>query len=178
MIYKAFNTLILSAFCLTSALAQSLPVDPETEKVAYEEILNQEGSDKELYKRALAWFDKFYPNARVVIREREPEIGKITAKHKFMLQIPDKKGVMRDVDFIKYSLKVWVKDNKFRYLLTDINVEHTVYYGIEQWMDPAHEDAENNPAKLQNIDKYFQELIESLKERMEPEEAEKDEDDW
>lgn len=160
------------------AFGQSLPVDPETERVAYEEILDQPGSDEDLYKRALAWFDDFYPNARVVIQEKEPEIGKITAKHKFMLQIPDKKGVMRDVDFIKYTLKVWVKNNKFRYLITDINVENPVYYGIEQWMDPAHRDAENNAAKLQNIDKHFQELIESLKEGMQPEEAEKDEDDW
>lgn len=178
MIYKAFCTLILPVFGFSFAFGQGLPVDPETEKVAYEEILDQQGSDEDLYKRALAWFDDFYPNARVVIEEKEPEIGKITAKHKFMLQIPDKKGVMRDVDFIKYTLKVWVKDNKFRYLITDINVEHTVYYGIEQWMDPAHEDAANNPAKLQYIDKYFQELIESLKEGMQPEEAEKDEDDW
>lgn len=178
MNYKAFCTLILSAFALTSMTAQSLPVDEETGKVTYEEIMDQPGSDEDLYKRVLDWFDDFFPNARVVIEEKEPEKGKITAKHKFMLQIPDKKGVNRDVDFIIYSLKIWVKDNKFRYRITDIHVQHSVYYGIEEWMDPNHEDAENNPAKLKNIDKYFQELIASLKKGMQPKEPEKDEDDW
>lgn len=178
MIYKAIFALILSTYFLVPVTGQDLPMDEETGRVKYEEILDQPGEDKELYERALDWFDDFYPNARVVIEEKEPEIGKITAKHKFMLQIPDKKGVMRDVDFIKYTLKVWVKDNKFRYMITDINVQHTVYYGIEEWMDPEHRDAEQNPAKLQGIDTFFQEMITSLKEGMEPEKEEKDEDDW
>ena len=178
MIYKAVCAFILSAVAWSSLLSQSLPMDDETGKVTYEEIVDQPGSQQELYNRALDWFNNFYTNARVVIEEKEPDKGKITARPKFMLQIQDKKGVNTDVGFIIYSLKVWVKDNKFRYRITDIHLQYTVYYGIEKWMDPNHEDAENNPAKLNNIDTYFQDLIASLKEGMKPKKPEKDEDDW
>lgn len=159
-------------------MAQDLPVDSASGKVIYEEIFDAPGSADELYTRALEWFDDFYPNARVVIEEKEPEKHKITAKHKFNLQIEDKKGRNQNVGFIIYDFKVWQKDNKVRYKIDEIHLEYKVYYGIEQWMDPKHEDADNNPAKLREIDAYFQTLIASLKEGMQPEEEPVDEDDW
>lgn len=170
--------LALALFLGLAASAQDLPVDSTTGKVTYEAIFDAPGTADELYQRALDWFDDFYPNARVVIEEKEPEKHKITAKHKFNLQIADKKGRNQNVGFIIYDFKVWQKDNKVRYKIDEIHLEYKVYYGIEQWMDPKHEDADNNPAKLREINAYFQTLIASLKEGMQPEEEPVDEDEW
>lgn len=168
------SALLWSAF----SFGQSLPVDETTGKVTYEAVLDAPGTADELYQRTLKWFDDYYPNARVVIQEKEPAQHKITAKHKFNLQITDKKGKNQNVGFIIYDFKVWQKDHKVRYKIDDIHLEYQVYYGVEQWMDPKHEDAENNPAKLKEIDTYFQALISSLSEGLQPEEEAIDEDEW
>jgi Domain of unknown function (DUF4468) with TBP-like fold len=179
MMNKFFFSIMVSLIGLPILKSQSgLQVDEETGRVVLEEVLDAQGDKATLYQRALKWFDDYYPNARVVVKEKDPDKGKITAKHKFMLQVPDAKGVNKDVGFIIYSFKIWVKDNMFRYKITDIHLQHTVYYGIEEWMDPGHEDAENNPKKISAIEKEFQELIDSLKKGMLPPKAEKDEDDW
>jgi Domain of unknown function (DUF4468) with TBP-like fold len=179
MMNRFFFFVLIFPVCVSGLMAQSgLPVDEETGRVVLEEVLDAQGDKATLFNRALKWFDDYYTNARVVIKEKDSEKGKITAKHKFMLQIPDKKGVNKDVGFIIYSFKIWVKDNMFRYKITDIHLQHTVYYGIEEWMDPSHEDAENNPKKIAAIEKEFGELIASLKKGMLPPKAEKDEDDW
>ena len=170
-------TLLLLAFPFLGQ-AQSLPVDPETNRVTYEAVFDAPGIADTLYQRALDWFDSFYPNAKVVIKEREPDKGKITAKHKFNLQITDTKGKNQNVGFIIYDFKIWVKDNKVRYKIDDIHLEYQVYYGVEEWMKPNHEDAANNPAKLAKVDTYFKELIASLTQGCQPKEAPKDEDEW
>lgn len=172
-----FLSVVWSAL-LSPVSAQDLPIDSTTGRVTYEEIIDVEGDAGALYQRALDWFDEFYPNARVVIEKKEPEIPKITAKHKFHLQIEDQKGRPQQIGFIIYEFKLWFKDGKARYKIDDIHLQYKVYYGIEQWMDPKHEDAENNPAKLREIDAYFQELITSLKKGLQPKAAPVDEDDW
>lgn len=173
-----FLLLLIGLVCTPFMYAQSVPVDEESGKVIYESIIDAPGTADELYQRSLDWFDDFYPNARVVIQEKEPDNHKITAKHKFNLQIEDKKGRNENVGFIIYDFKVWQKDNKVRYKIDDIHLEYKVYYGIEQWLDPSHEDAENNPAKLREIDAYFQALISSLEAGLQPEEEPVDEDEW
>lgn len=160
------------------ANSQELPIDEESGRVSYEAILDMEGTKSELYYRSVDWFSVFYKNPKGVIKEKDLGKGKITAKHKFMLQIKDDKGVNKDVGFIIYSLKIWTKDDKYRYKITDIHLQYTVYYGIEEWMKPDHEDAANNNKKLSNIDSYIQEIIASLAIEMQPKKPKKDEDDW
>lgn len=173
-----FIVLFLTVLIGHFGIAQQVPVDEESGKVVYEAIIDAPGTADELYTRSIAWFDDFYPNARVVIKEKAPDNHKITAKHKFNLQITDSKGKNANIGFIIYDLKIWQKDNKVRYKIDDIHLEYKVYYGIEQWLDPAHEDAANNGAKLAEIDTYFQGLITSLQEGVQPKAAAPDEDDW
>ncbi len=165
-------------FCPLLSYTQNLPVDPATNRVTYEAVFEAPGTADTLFQRALQWFGTFYPNARVVIKEQDPAAGKITAKHKFNLQITDTKGRNQNVGFIIYDFKVWVRDGKVRYKIDDIHLEYQVYYGVEEWMKPDHEDAANNPAKLAKVDAYFQELIASLTKGCQPKEAPVDEDEW
>jgi|SRR5687767_11676648 len=155
-----------------------LPLDEETGRVAYEQVTDVTGTGTELYDRAIAWVNSYYKSPSTVLQEQDKEKGKITLKHKFRLMLKDKKGTPVDAGFIIYSLKIWVRDGQFRYRITDIHVENVVYYGIEEWMDPAHDDAERNPEKLTKIDEFINGLIENLSEGMQPPAPPKNEDDW
>jgi hypothetical protein len=171
----------MSLFLAAPALSvaqNTMPMDSSTGRVTYEAVFDAPGTKDDLFARAQAWFTKFYPNPSGVISATDPEIGKIEADAKFQLYIEDKKGTSRSVGFIKYDLKIWVKDGKVRYKITDIRLEHSVYYGIERWMDPMHEDAENNPQKLSKIADYVNALISDFTKHMTVIEVQKNEDDW
>lgn len=175
------NLLITATFLVFSACLMSqvsLPIDPETNLVSYEEILDEEGTAAELFERALAWFNSHYPNPRNVIQETDKDLGKITGKHKFKIQIPDKKGIPVDVGYIKYTIKIWAKDGKYRYKITEFNLEYVAYSPIEIWMDEAHAEYETNQKKLQAIDDYINKLIDNLAEAMIPPKKTVNEDDW
>ena len=177
--HKTMKT-IYATLCLllcAPVMSQSLPVNDEG-MVVYEAVGDAPGTDRELYDRCLAWFGEHFTNARVVIKEKDEEMLKITAKPKFMLQVKEKKGVNTDVGFIIYDFKLWFRDGKYRYKIDYIHLEYIKYYGIEEWMKPDHEDSANNPQKLTNIDKYFQELIGSLHQGMQPKVKKKSEDEW
>ena len=169
---------MITAPFLIKAQGSSMPVDSTTGMVTYENIVDMEGSADELYNRVIEWFNTFYPNARVVLKEQDKQNGKITGKHKFMLQVRNDKGVPADLGFIKYTIKIWVKDGKYRYKISEINMENVVYYGIEEWMKPDHEDKVNNPKKLEVVDKYFKDLIANLNKEMMAKAAKPDEDKW
>lgn len=153
-------------------------MDSATERITYESVFDAPGTKAELFERANAWFRQFYPNVAVVISATDSVVGKIEAGHKFALYIEDKKGVSRQIGFVKYDLKIWVKDGKARYKITDIRLEQPVYYGIEKWMDPMHDDAENNPQKLEKVGEYINALIADFTKYMTVIKVEIDEDKW
>lgn len=170
-------SLLLASTTLTAQTTDML-MDSTTQRVTYEAVFDAPGSKAELFQRLKAWFDEFYPNAAGVITATDSTLGKIEADPKFTLSIEDKKGTSYNVGIIKYSLKVWVKDGKVRYKLTDIRLAQDVYYGIEKWMDPAHGDAENNPKKLEKVSAYVDALLADLKKFMTTVEEKKNEDEW
>ena len=172
-------TIAFTAFAQNNGTTSGsgMPIDPATGLVTYEGIIDEEANAEVLYQRALEWFNKFYPNARGVLKEQDKENGKITGKHKFRIQIKDDKGVATDAGFIIYDIKIWVKDNKYRYRISDIHLEYVTHFGIEEWMNETNKD-KDGARKLAEIDKFMKNLVENLKKGMEPKPEEFDEDKW
>ena len=69
-----------------------------------------------------------------------------------------------------------MKDNKYRYTLTDFNLKGASRFPIEKWMnksDPAYN--QNWDSYLYQVDTTMQRLVTTLKEKMQPTVIKKDE---
>jgi hypothetical protein len=104
----------LIALCLItgSAFAQ-LPIDADTRKFTYSEVVEISGSQAELYARAREWFVHAYTNADDVIQMDEKESGQIIGKGKFSVYLS------MNTRYIRHTVTIQVKDNKYRYTITN-----------------------------------------------------------
>jgi hypothetical protein len=69
-----------------------------------------------------------------------------------------------------------LKDNKYRYTLTDFNLTGSARFPLEKWMnkaDPAYNS--NWDSYLYQIDTTMQRLISTMKDKMKPTVIKKDE---
>jgi len=178
---KYILSVFLPVFLSLSVFAQqniTLPVDEETGRVAYDSVMTIQGSKTLLLDKALKWFKSYYRNPSQVIQSRDTAISKIIGKHKFVLMVPGKKGVKENKGYIIYSIKVWTKDNKVRFRLTDIHREYSTYLGIELWMKPNVPAWDENQAKLKVIDQYMKGLQHAFFTYMTTTPKKYNEDDW
>jgi hypothetical protein len=121
-----------------------------------------------LYERALAWANAFYKNPAEVIREKDPEKGKILIKGRYRIaNEPDKKGVVTQAGNVMYTLTVEFKDNAWRYEITNMNWQQTSAFPIERWMDTASQSfTPNYPYYLTQTDEELRKVESSLKKAM------------
>lgn len=113
-----------------------MPIDNESKIVTYQGTVEIAGSQKELYKKALAWFNSYYKNPAEKLRGTDSIHGSIEGYIRFKIYNPENKdGLKIDGGVVQYSLLLNFKDGKFRYTITNINWKQTSYYAIEKWMD-------------------------------------------
>jgi len=178
---KALYSVLYFLFLSIGVHAQhgiALPINAETGLVAYDSVITVEGDKTALLNKVFEWFKSYYRNPSQVIRSRDTGLSKMTGKHKFVLMVPNNKGVKENQGYIIYTIKVWTKNNKVRFLLTDIHREYSVYLGIELWMKPGVPAWEENQAKLKVINQYMRDLQKAFFTYMTTEEKEYNEDDW
>jgi hypothetical protein len=175
------STLIMgsAAFLRPAAqnIAPGLPLDPETKKISYREIINQEGNPGYLYDKAIQWFGYYYLNAQSVFSVQDKTNGKVEGIGRMKIYYNDSKtGTRMDGGLILYTIRIEFKDNKYRYTLTDFNLKTSSRFPIEKWMnkdDPAYNP--NWDSYLYQVDTTMQRLVSTLKEKMKPTVAKKDE---
>lgn len=114
-----------------------LPMDMETGLYSYNKVVEVHGINKdELYKRALNWANSYYKNPGDVIREKDPQSGKLVIKARYRINNePDKKGVVTQAGDVMYTLTMLFKDGRYKYEITKINWQQVSYYPIERWKD-------------------------------------------
>jgi hypothetical protein len=155
----------------------NLPVDPDSKKIMYREVVDQEGKPAYLYDKAIEWFGYYYLNAQSVYTVQNKENGKIEGLGRMKIYYTDEaSGVKRDGGVIVYQIKMELKDNKYRYTLTDFNLKVASRFPIEKWMnktDPAYNS--NWDSYLYQVDTTMQRLISTMKEKMKPTVIKKDE---
>jgi hypothetical protein len=164
------------AWSQQSQPAANLPVDAETKMIQFREVVEQEGDKDVLYDRGASWFSSYYKSPVSVLKIQDKVNGKIEGTGRCRIVYTDEQGLIRDAGIILYNIKMELKDNKYRYTLTDFTLKSTSRYPIEKWMnknDPAY-----NPlwdSYLYQIDTTMQSLIHSMKEGMKPKVIKKDE---
>ncbi|MFZ4521707.1 MAG: DUF4468 domain-containing protein [Bacteroidales bacterium] len=155
----------------------TLPLDPDSKKIMYREVVDQEGKPSYLYDKAIEWFGFYYLNAQSVYTVQSKENGKIEGQGRMKLYYTDEaSGVQRDGGVVMYLIKLELKDNKYRYTLTDFNLKGTSRYPLEKWMnkaDPAYNTTWDS--YLYQVDTTMHRLISTMKEKMKPTVIKKDE---
>ena len=166
--------LIASAMIFTGSglkaqnTTSKIPVDPDTKLITYKEVVTTAGKPAELYNRAIEWVNKQYKNPADATKVRDPSSGIIEIIHRF--EITQKvQGVTLMAAIVDYSLKLELKDGRYRYTITNYNVKEVSRQPLEKWMNkndqsyiPAWDDY------LKQVDDQTHKLIESLKLGMQP----------
>ncbi len=165
-------------FIYNFAFTQIVPVDDQTGKIMYRDVVEEEGNKKEFFIRAVEWINKYYPNPFQVTRTRDAETGEIEGLHRFKISNALEDGTEVDAGTMQYSFLLEFKDGRYRYTLTDFAMRQSSKVPAEKWLDtndPLYQTRYKN--YLEQIDAFAQDWISSLKEGMKPEKVIK-EDEW
>jgi hypothetical protein len=161
-------TLLSGSLLTAQTTGVKMPVDPDTKLITYKEVVTTSGTPEELYIRAIAWVNKEYKNPADATKVRDAETGLIEIIHRFELT-QKVQGVTLKAATVDYSLKLELKDGRFRYTITNFNEKTISRQPIERWMDknnqswiPAWDDY------LKQVDEQTHKLIERLKLAMQP----------
>jgi hypothetical protein len=136
-----------------------MPLSSETHKFTYQESIDMPGVSKaELHTRARSWLVNTYNSAKDAIQMDDKEAGRIMSKGSFDISLL--MGLMRTVE---YTITIDVKDNKFRYTITNFYIYwHNTSNDVHDF-----ESAPMSREKLyQKTDDHMRPLIVDLKKRM------------
>jgi len=181
---KAFLyfSILLSGLFLYSqeeeAVDNSIPIDPNTKLITFQEVVEQEGSKKELFNRASEWLHHFFKQPVYVTQVRDAASGVIKGKHQFELYNYDKDG-QHIAGMIKYYFKIECKDGRYRYTLDNFTLTRQSKYPCERWLDTNDQHYSDEwPNYLQQLREYSIDVFAvSLKDYMVPEEK-VEEEEW
>jgi len=154
-----------------------MPIDPETKLITYKEVVTVPGTPAELYNRAIEWINKQYKNPADATKVRDQASGIIEIVHRIELKKTEQ-GAELVAGRVDYSMKLELKDGRFRYTITNFNMKDISRQPFERYLNkqdkayiPAWDDY------LKQVDDFTRNLIESLKQGMQAP-AEKKPDTW
>ena len=172
---QAFLVVLAIIFAIAPSYAQKkgepvieipdFTIDENTQKVVYQEVVEQKGAPRDLYEKALAWAMKYYKSPANVLREKDKEKGSLVARHRFYFFYTDpKKGTKTRKGTIEYTLSFQFKDGRYRYEISQINYKTHSYQGIEQWIDRNKKEYNYATASyLVQVDDEIKKLIKDFK---------------
>ena len=166
----------LSCYAQTQPAA-NLPVDPETKKILYKEVVDEPGNPAYLYDKAIGWFGYYFANPQTVYSTQDKVNGKIEGLGRMKIHYFDEKeGFNRDAGQVVYHIKIELKENKYRFTFTDFSFKDASKTPVEKWMDkknPAYNP--NWDSFLYQVDTVMQRVVTTLKQKMKPTVIKKDE---
>lgn len=155
-----------------------LPVDEVTGLITYQDVVETTGNKLDLFNRAIGWVNSFYVNPTDATKVRNPESGIIEIVHRFKITNELESGVQADAGLILYSLKLELRDGRYRYTMSDFTLRQASRFPVERWLDKS--DQAYNPnwdSYLGQVDGFALSLVENLVEAMKFVE-ETGEDEW
>lgn len=157
-----------------------MPMDSETGLISYSEVVSVDGaSAADLYDRAFNWGNEHYKNFGEKLRKQDKEGGRLEIFGRFHIYAHDKKGnpTTSKIGLIQYTFGIDLKEERYRYNVTNFNQKAGSYLACEKWLDPADDNMKNNAYKLTDIDTEIQNMLEEFKKAMATAPAAK-KDDW
>jgi hypothetical protein len=176
-LFFVFMLIIALEALSQESVTPNLPVDPESKKILYREVVEEPGTPGYLYEKAIEWFGYYYINAQSVYSIQDKNNGKIEGIGRMKIfRTDEKSGIQMEAGLITYTIRLEFKSDKYRYTLTDFTLKAASRFPIEKWLnksDPAYNS--NWDIYLFQIDTIMQRLTSTLKEKMKPTVQKKDE---
>ncbi|GEO05294.1 hypothetical protein AAE02nite_29580 [Adhaeribacter aerolatus] len=98
----------------------SLPIDQETRKVDFTEVVEIAGAFKpELHIRAKQWIVTNFNSANAIIQMEDKEEGVIIGKGFYEVRT-NFEALVPTIHTFGFTIKIYVKDNKYKYSFTNI----------------------------------------------------------
>lgn len=163
------------------AVAQKAPLKPEMplddeNMVNYKGVMDVPSADKaELYKRAVIFFNTYFPS-KAVIQNADSVAGHLEGKAKFDVQ-KESKGVKSLNERVQYTVILDVKDYKYRYQITKINLQAPSYKAIEGYLAETDKD-ELHAKALTDAHTQFEKIEQDLRDQMDKPSVKVKKDDW
>lgn len=154
----------------------NIPVDPDSHKIQYREVVEEKGDPGYLYNKAMEWFNYYYTNPTSIFSIQDKVNGKIEGTARIPIYYTDEHGTRNNAGLIQYTIRLEFKDDRYRYTLTDFILKGASRFPIEKWLnteDPAFNPQWNN--YLYQVDTTMQRLTSTLIEKMKPVEVKTDE---
>jgi hypothetical protein len=181
---RALISIIIIILSTITALAQevttlNMPVDETTGLITYKEVVEEPGIKDTLFNRGASWLHTFYANPWEVAKVRDQSTGLIKIQHQFRIYDFGEQGSKTDAGMVMYNAKLEFKDNRYRVVIDNFVYKLVSRYPVEKWLDKTAPDYDVKwESYLGQIDFFARnELIKSLKEKMKPGKAAK-EDIW
>lgn len=183
MVKTILKTLLIITGFVISINAKSqdtlriLPINKNTNKVEYSEVVKVEGTASELFTRALMWINIYFKNAGDATKVRDESNGVISGTYRIQLmskQTDTTKTLAGGV--VQYDFKFEFKDGRYKFTINDFASKEMSKQPIEKWLNPKDPSfTSNTKFHLEQIDKNIKDLIVSLKKGMQPKVIVKDE---
>ncbi len=158
--------------------ASIIPIDEDTQRIKFQEVVQQEGVKGDLFKRVVYWLNDYYKDPVRITSVRDEPTGKFVGKHQFRIYYWDRDDNKHIGGMIYYTFTIEVKNNRYRYTINELLLKSQTNLQIEKWLDksdPAYDPRWDG--YLQQIADFVKEWSDSLKEKMKPE-VEVEEEEW
>lgn len=112
--------------CIGYLYGQDIPVNPESDKVEYSGLIEQNGTQEELYEELKAWVARTFKSAEEVTLTDDKEAGKLSLRAQSLITLDSENPqdtVLIDVP-VHFNLLFDIKENSYQYRITDIYFEH------------------------------------------------------
>jgi len=169
----------LNAYCQLDSTDSQIPVSEKTGLITYQEVIQEEGTRRELFNRAQEWLHQFFANPVYVTKKRDAASGVIKGRHQIELTYIDDDGYKKIGGMVMYSFNIECRDGRYRYTITDFQLKQTSKYPLEKWLDKSNINYNPQWEKyLEQVDDYCRnEFGKTLQEAMEPKEV-IEEEEW
>jgi len=117
----------------------------------FQEVVAEKGTKEELFNRCIYWLNNYYRNSTRVTTIRDVQTGRIEGRHNIRLYY-FKDSVKTQAGTVDYVFKIDLKQDKFRYTISDLKLRSKTRVPIEKWLDK--DDPEYNP----HWDEYLQQI--------------------
>ena len=146
--------------------APEMPTNPTTAKITYTNVVKTPGKPDILREKTLKWFHSYYKNSSNIIKKNEETV--LVGNPRFRILSPkSKKGVQTTAGIVEYYIKIYFKDGRYKYEITDFNWKQTSKFPIEKWQDKESPTYKQSYAfYLQQVDEYAKTTIASLEKAM------------
>lgn len=133
------HQLLVIGLIISSFSYSQINYDSSKNELTYSEVIQLPNKNSnEIYLSIYEWFAKTYNSANSVIQLNDKENGKIIGKGGFTINCIYEYGNIKTPQtlFINYTQTVQIKDGRFKYEFSNINVkasQNTSTFGIEMY---------------------------------------------